>query len=950
MALTDYPSGTVTFMFTDVEGSTQLWEHHPAAMRTALADHDAILRNAVESHTGVVFKTIGDAFCAAFVRPEDALAAAVAAQRGLSAHAWTAPIDRLRVRIGIHTGTAIESGGDYYGPTVNRVARLMSLGYGEQILVSGATAQLLRDVLPAQTSLRELGSHRLKGLSQPEVAHQVLADGLRSDFPALRSLDSDLNGAGETHNLPLPLTTFYGRDAELATLSRELGDHRLVTLVGLGGVGKTRMAVETGWQLLERFPDGIYLAELAPLADPNLVSARIATALGLPAQTGQLSGDLWIDALREKRALLILDNCEHVLDAVAESTHRLLQRCPDFRVLATSREPLRLPGERVLRIAPLGLPPSAHDGVALGSIRDAPAVLLFLDRVSNTAPEFAIADNDAASWEAVRHVCSRLDGIPLALELAAARVSTLGLPRLARGLDDRFRLLTGGARTSLPRQQTLQATLDWSYAVLAQDEQRVFNRLGMFAGGFTAEAASAVCSSTEITELDVLGIVASLADKSLVVADPGPTPRYRLLETTRAYALQRSASDSDLDAARRRHAEYFNQLAIRVDELYGKCPFEEWAAMFEPEIDNFRAALAWTMEQRGDVLLGATILWNSRRHFEWLSLNAEVLNWCERALTGLGAAAPPLLEAQLNYLAARHHMGLGAFHAAIPNAQRAVALSREVGAHVQLAYALIFLARALASQPESREAADRAMDEALAIFAAAESGAVHGMNAGEEGLPRRLMGILASGFKAYTIDPADIERRRALLTEAMDHYRTLSPGHYVLSIFVENLSELELEAGNYERALELARESVASYHRPGSTFAFGQIWALNAAGTAALALGDVDAACAYAAELLSVARRIGSAPGLGMALLLLAAIEATRGDGVLAAGLLGAWETCAGKIDTPAATTSFLSARTSEALATTLDEDTVAAAVADARRWSVEEAIEVASVVAAERR
>ena len=950
MALTDFPSGTVTFLFTDVEGSTQLWEHHPAAMRSALADHDAILRSAVESHAGVVFKTIGDAFCAAFLRPEDALGAAAGAQRDLAAHAWAAPIDRLRVRMGIHTGTAIESGGDYYGPTVNRVARLMSLGFGDQILVSSATAQLLRDVMPAGTSLRELGSHRLKGLSQPEIVHQVAGEGLRAEFPPLRSVGSSTNGTSDTHNLPLPLTAFYGRDTELATLSRELGDHRLVTLVGLGGVGKTRMAVETGWQVLERFADGVFLAELAPLADPNLVSARIATALGLPAQTGQLTGDLWIDALREKRALLILDNCEHVLDAVAESTHRLLQRCPDFRVLATSREPLRLPGERVLRIAPLGLPANGHDGVALRSIREAPAVSLFLDRVSNTAPEFAIADDDAASWEAVSHVCSRLDGIPLALELAAARVSTLGLPRLARGLDDRFRLLTGGARTSLPRQQTLQATLDWSYAVLTEDEQHVFNRLGVFAGGFTAEAAAAVCSSDDISDIDVLAIIASLADKSLVVAEAGAAPRYRLLETTRAYALQRSASESDLDTARRRHAEHCNSLAIRVDELYGTIPFEEWAAMCEPETDNVRAALAWTIEQRGDVLLGATILWNSRRHFEWLALSAEVLSWCDRALEALGGTAPPLLEAQLNYLAARHQMGLGAFHAAIPNARRAVELSREVGAHVQLAYALIFLARALASQPESREAADRAMDESLAIFAAAESGAVHGMNAGEEGLPRVLMGTLATGFKAYTIDPADIERRRALLTEAIERYRSLSPGHYVLSVFLENLSELELEAGNYERALDLARESVASYHRPGSTFAFGQIWALNAAGSAALALGDVGAACSYAGELLSVARRIGSAPGLGMALLLLAAIEALRGDGVLAAGLLGAWETCAGKIDTPAATTSFLCARTYEALAGTLDEETVAAAVAGAKRWSVEEAIDVASVVAAERR
>jgi predicted ATPase len=674
----------------------------------------------------------------------------------------------------------------------------------------------------------------------------------------------------------------------------------------------------------------------------------VATAFGVPAQTGQLAGDLWIDALREKRALLVLDNCEHVLDAASEITHRLLQRCPHFRVLATCREPLRLPGERVLRIAPLAVPPAAHDGVALGSIRDAPAVLLFLDRVSNTAPEFAIADDDSDGWEAVSRVCGRLDGIPLALELAAARVSTMGLPSLARGLDDRFRLLTGGARTSLPRQQTLLATLDWSYTVLTEHERRVFDRLGVFAGSFTAEAAAAVCSSDDIAESDVLGILASLVDKSLVVAEAGgPARRFRLLETTRAYALQRMVKDLDLGPARHRHAQHYDALALRTDALYGKRPFPEWAAMFEPEIDNLRAALAWTIEERGDVVLGGTLLWNSRRQFEWLSLGAEALRWCERALAAMGSDAPPLLEAQLQYVATRHHQGLGTFHAAIPPAQRAVELSRRLGADLQLAYALIFLARSLAEQPESRELADRALDESLAIFAAADSGLVHATNPGEEGLPRLLMSIFASSYKAFTIDRSDFAGRRAYLSEALARFRTLSPGHYVIAVILYDLSALEIEAGNYERARELAQECVETYHRPGATFQFGQIFAFNVAGTATLALGDVGAARHYASELLSVARRIGSAPGLAMALLLLAAIEALDGDAVVAAGLLGAWETSAGKIDTPRATTSFLVARTRQALAATLAAEATTSAVDAAKKWSVEDAIDVAALIAA---
>ena len=373
--------------------------------------------------------------------------------------------------------------------------------------------------------------------------------------------------------MPLPLTSFYGREGELATLTRELKEHRLVTLTGFGGVGKTRLALEAGWSFLELFPDGVHLVELAPLSDPALVAPRIATTLGLPEQSGQLPGNLWVDALRTKRALLIVDNCEHVLQAVGDVVEKLLQRCPDFRVLATSREPLHVRGERVVRLTPLAL---AAAGSTAGATRTAPAVSLFLDRISDTAPEFSIADDDAESWRAIESVCSKLDGIPSgARARRGARFHTRP-ETLERGLENRFRVLRGGSRTSLPRQQTLLATLEWSYAVLDEREQSVFNRLGLFAGTFSAEAVAAVCSDDHIDPDDVLDILSSLVDKSLVVAAGARPARYRLLETTRAYAVQRLTTDPGATAVRRRQVEYFHGLSLQLNATFGHGPLAEW--------------------------------------------------------------------------------------------------------------------------------------------------------------------------------------------------------------------------------------------------------------------------------------------------------------------------------------------------------------------------------------
>jgi predicted ATPase len=740
-------------------------------------------------------------------------------------------------------------------------------------------------------------------------------------------------------NLPRQLTSFVGRERELAMVAAELAVHRLVTLTGFGGVGKTRLAFESGWRLIGDFADGVHVVELAPVADPELVASRIAAAVGAPAQAGQLTGDLWIDAVREKRMLVILDNCEHLLDAVASTTIRLLERCVSVRVLATSREPLRVPGERVIQIAPLALPAYDESDAVDETIRTAPAVALFLERVYDTAPELALSTAERHTWVSIRNVCTHLDGIPLALELAAARVASLGLPALERGLHDRFRLLSRGSRTSLPRQQTLQATLDWSYGALSGQEQDVFKRLGVFAGGFTAEAAGNVVRGEIVDEDEVVYILGSLVDKSLVVIDAGG--RYGLLETTRAYALQQIGAGADAHATFLRHAEYYHSLSLRVRAAFGTRPFAEWTAEYRLELDNFRAAMVWAIDERNNVLLGAEILCNLTRLLEWLLLHAEVLRWCERALAAFDGTARPLLEADIQLTATRQRHAVGAFHAAIASAERAAALYRTCAATLPLAYALTLLSKGISSYPERREEADRTLDEALAIYAEADARDAADDRPGEPQMVRFTMASLAGAFKAFTIDPAEAERRRAYLLESLERFRTLIPGHWIIGILLAFLSEVALEAEQYESALAWASESVEEYHRPGSSF--GYIFALNACATAQLAMERRDKAHDAARELLGFSRRIGSAPGFAMALLLLATIEADGGNAILAAGLLGAWESSAGKLDCPVATATFLLARLRPALSQSLDRTTLIRAVADGARWSVDEAMNIAT-------
>ena len=552
-------AGGVTFLFTDIEGSTPLWEKHPEMMRAALARHDVILRGAIESNGGRVFKTVGDAFCAAFATPAATLVAALCAQRKLREPLADLPI---RVRMGLHTGEAEQRDGDYFGNTLNRVARVMSAGHGGQILLTAETAALLDGALPDGVTLRDMGQYRLKGLSGLEHLFQVVAADLPADFPRLNTLDIAPN------NLPALLSSFIGRQTQIAEVQRHVAQSRLLTLTGPGGCGKSRLAIQVATHLQADFPDGVWLVELAPLSDPAFVPQTVAFALGAREDPARPIQAVLADVLRPKAALLVLDNCEHLLDACAELSDGLLCACPRLHILASSREALGITGEVAYRVPSLAtadpsrLPP-------LADLARVEAVRLFVERAAAVRPGFELTEQNAP---AVAQIVRRLDGIPLAIELAAARMKALSALQIAQRLDDRFRLLTGGSRTALPRQQTLRATIDWSYDLLSEPEQRLFCRLAVFRGGWTLEAAEAVCAGPDLsgfqnlTSRDVLDLLIELVNKSLVnVEEQDGEARYSRLETIRQYGCQKLEDSGELDAMRRRHLDYFLDFAARSD-------------------------------------------------------------------------------------------------------------------------------------------------------------------------------------------------------------------------------------------------------------------------------------------------------------------------------------------------------------------------------------------------
>jgi len=615
------PAGIVTFLFTDIEGSTTLWEREPDAMRQALARHDAILREAIETQGGIVYKVIGDAIQAAFTLPTGTLAAGLAAQRALAAATWptSAP---LRVRMGLHVGPAEAVGTDYATThTLNRASRIMAAAHGGQIVLSAEVAELMQGDLPPGVTLRDLGQHRMKGLNRREHLFQLVAPDLPMEFPPLSTLDAVPN------NLPVQLTSFIGRERELAEVEGLLLSTRLLTLTGSGGTGKTRLSLQSAEQLLLGFPDGVWLVELAPLADPAQVLPALAGVLGLQAQPGLSLWEVVSNYLRARASLLLLDNCEHLVEACARLAEDVLRACPRVKILASSREALGVPGETAYRVPSLALP----DGPNIAACESA---RLFIARAQSALSRFAVTP---ANLPALANICRRLDGIPLALELAAARVRALSVEQIAARLDDRFQLLTGGSRTALPRQQTLRALIDWSYSLLTEPERVLFRRLAAFAGGWTLEAAEAVCGGS-----DVLDLLTRLVDKSLILMEEqAGAARYHRLETIRQYAREKLFESGEAATLRDRHLEYFAQLGAQAEPQLRGPDILDWLDRLEADYDNLRAAVEWGLAHDPETALrlagGLDLFWNFRSH-------VEARGWLETGLARV-LALPPVAGA-----------------------------------------------------------------------------------------------------------------------------------------------------------------------------------------------------------------------------------------------------------------------------------------------------------------
>ncbi len=548
-------SGVTTFLFTDIEGSTRLWDREHERMRIALAHHDAIVRAAIEENRGVVVKMSGDGAHAAFDDPLDALGAALQLQQALADPAATQGVV-LSVRCGLHAGVTERRDDDFFGGAVNRAARIMSVAHGGQVLLSQAVATLVGERLPPGVALRDLGAVRLRGLESPERVFQLVHPRLREDFPSLRSLEATPN------NLPQQLSSFVGRERELGEIRKLLGGTRLLTLIGAGGLGKTRLTLHVAAELLDEYPDGVWFVELAPLSDARLVPQAVASALGVTEEAGRPVIEALVKLAADRRMLLILDNCEHLIDACAELARQLLQAGPHLKILASSREPLRLAGETTFPVPALATP-DASEPISVDRLSQFEAVRLFAERAAAAQPAFRVTAQNAA---AVADICRRLDGIPLALELAAARARSLSIETIAARLGDRFALLVGGDRTALPRQQTLRALIDWSHELLTQDERLLFRRLAVFAGGFTLEGAEALRAAGKDDLPDVLAVLSQLVEKSLVELDT-EGERHRLLETVRQYAQERLDESGEADRARAAHLAFLPR--VRGERVAG---------------------------------------------------------------------------------------------------------------------------------------------------------------------------------------------------------------------------------------------------------------------------------------------------------------------------------------------------------------------------------------------
>jgi predicted ATPase/class 3 adenylate cyclase len=825
--MSELPSGTVTFVFTDLATSTRLWDEQPEAMRAALARHDELLASAVHARGGHVLKHTGDGVLAVFPRPDAAVLAAVDGQRALSAEDWGS-IGSLRARMGLHTGVAEERDGDYFGPVLNRAARLMAMAHAGQVLCSQATTELVRDSASAEIGFIELGGYQLRDLQRPEVVFQVTHRDLATDFPRLRA------ASGGGGNLPRRLTSFIGHEHDLLVIPEEMALAPVVTLTGVGGVGKTRLALEVAAGVEQRFRDGAWLCALDGVRQGEAVADAVLDVFGIESQGG--SGAAAVTRfLQSKQLVLVLDNCEHLLRPVARLINEIVTACPEVKVLATSREGLGIPGERIFAVAALDVPETAEDTAAISR---AGAVRLFAARAQAVRGDFVVDAGNAAS---VAQICARLDGVPLAIELAAARVGLLTAPELALRLQRHFRVLTGSERGAVERHQTLRAAIDWSYDLLDQGERRLLDCFSVFAGGFTLDAAEAVGGEGLIDEVDVLELLASLVAKSLVVADArGMHTRYRLLETIRQYAAERLEESGKATATRDAHARYFAEFSKDAAAGLHSADEPEWIVRVVPESDNMRVALTWAIEtNRTDT---AVAFYSPGSTHDFSELGRLVVTAAPSAVGLPGIAEnrryPIVLGCAAMYAASRgEHEAMRAYvvdalaaqaqlnevfpdvigariFAALAEGRvddyqayqrQAITLYRDTDNQERLAISLAGSAMATALRGDDIALAVAEIDEAVAL-------------AERLAIPSSRVGV--AGFAAFVLAEEQPERARALMDDAAA-LRALIPGmrspiHSVLGDVAERL-------GDHRLALEYFVLGMDEHHWLGGTELTGRM-------------------------------------------------------------------------------------------------------------------------------
>jgi predicted ATPase/class 3 adenylate cyclase len=910
--MTELPSGTVTFLLTDVEGSTALWEEAPEATHVALARHDALFDEIVREHHGIHIRPRGegDSRFAVFTSAPDAVATAIAVQRAFAAEAWPTPRP-ITVRIGLHTGEAEVRDGDYYGSTVNRCARLRGIGHGGQILLSEATAALVREGMSSGTRLLDLGLHRLKGLTQPERVSQLLAPDLPSDFPPLASLDA------RPHNLPTHPTSLLGREQELAEVRGLFhGGARLVTLTGPGGTGKTRLGLQVAADLLDDFKHGVFLVDLAPISDPTLVGSTIAQALGVRDVGNRPVVDALQEYLRARSVLLLLDNFEQILSA-APVVSDLLAACPDLKVLVTSREPLRVRGEQEYAVDPLALPDDR--AVTPDAVLGSPAVALFAQRARAIRPDFAVTSLNAA---VVAELCRRLDGLPLAIELAAARVRLLSPQLMVGMLERRLQLLAAGARDLPSRQRTLRDTIAWSHDHLDDRERRLFRRLAVFVGGWTIQAAEAV-GDPDDGGLDVFAGLDSLASKSLVRQGTGadPEPRFAMLETIREYALERLEASGEAAEIRRRHARYWLEVAETAQvELIGRDQVA-WLARLEADHDNLRTALAWSLAEAHGAepalrLAGSLYRFWWRRCYlsegrEWLAraLARDALPRGQaraRALNGAGVLA----RIQADYRAA---------HASF---EESLAIARELGDRAGIAQALQNLG-SVARHQGQHSSATALFEQSLALWR--ELGDTWGI-------------AVALWYQAHVAqDLGDYERATRLSEESLALARERGDT-WLIAIALQMLGRLARAQRDDERAAALAEEVLAQFRELGDKR--GIACALDDLGRVAHARGNDERARTTHEESLALFRDLGDTGGTAMSLEGLAGVAEAMGRTERGARLFGAAEALREAAGQALSPVEYAEHDREVAVArVTMGDEAFAAAWAEGRAMTLEQAV-----------